>query len=177
MNNITTNQITNNGAYSPTLLDAIKVTWSFVWRTFVYAVLLMLLMIPFAVLFGVISAISLKNGQSLMEGNQIIEKSFIFIVGTMIGFYALRRICKLTYETFTFGDSLISDKTLLLISLIMQGWNFLSSYILAGEVRILYLLASLVINLFVTALIFLLLMSGGLFGVKLPVTAREDRGC
>lgn len=168
--------------YVPTKQDALMVWWSYTWRNMALSVIVML---PLMVVFMLYFSPEIKEGMDKAQIKLIQEEFaksimdvypvllfFSFCVNVAISYGALREMIKVTFDSFTFVKFWITTRDLGIMSLTLNG--FATVFGLLGSPSTtagFSLFIFLGIQFFVSWAILWQFMSGGLFGVRLPLVA------
>lgn len=173
-----------NQNYNPNFLDALRVFWSFTWRT---AVLNLVITLPLVFILHYLGL--LPAFMKIKEGAQIPTPTFheklvlnvvISPLQILVGYLALRDLIKAKYQLFVFDLSQITGKDLLLFSIIFNAFSTIFSFFAGNNLETsspLNIFLFLGINIFVSCALLQHVMSSGFFKgkwrVHLPLLPRQ----
>jgi len=173
-----------NQNYTPNFLDALKVYWSFTWRS---AILNMIITFPLMLLLhylGLLPAfMDIKEGATPVMptfNEKLVLNLVIIPLQIGIGYFALRDLIKAKYQTFVFDQNQITAKDLLLFSIILNAFSTAFSFFAGSNLEAsspLSVFIFIAISIFVSCALLQHVMSSGFFKgnwrIQLPVLPRQ----
>lgn len=174
-----------NITYAPNFHDALKVYWSFTWRS---AILNMI--VTFSLLLGLHYLGILPAFMDVKEGmpaptptlNEKITLNLLIIpLQIGIGYFALRDLIKAKYVNFVFDQDHITGRDLLFFSIILNAFSSAFSFFAGSNLEVSSPLSVFIfvgISIFVSCALLQHVMSTGFFKgnwkVHLPVLSRDS---
>lgn len=174
-----------NQNYNPNFLDALRVYWSFTWRS---AILNMIITFPLIYLLhylGVLPAfMDIKEGvpPPIPTFHEKLVLNLVIIpLQIGIGYLALRDLIKAKYQLFVFDRSQITGKDLFLFSIIFNAFSTIFQFFAGNNLETsspLSIFLFIAINIFVSCALLQHVMSTGFFKgkwrIQLPVLTRQN---